>query len=207
MNPVSPAVSGTKTISYNPALMAARCSDGSQPNYVAQTCSSGTYINYNPTASSCPSGSPARSPTMATITSQMIVEANDGGAGDPGYQSGMLVNALVAANNPTAVATTGSGPSGSLPGVLGQTYQNIIQDMVDAIGYCQYYGDTQNSQGNDNGGGWEYGCAGTSTDAAWYDDNSPSQWNAIAEIAANRGAGISIPAIAGQMQSNLGAVE
>jgi hypothetical protein len=199
---------GPKTIYYNPALMAARCSDGTQPNYLLQTCTTGTYINYNAAATTCTTGSPVAPPATAVpcvftfdgnSNGQLLVESND--IGDPGYQTGMLVTALVASQNTAGVARTGV-PAGvynsstiSLPGVLGQTYLNIVQDLVDSIGYCQYYGDSDNASGYDNGGGWEYYCAATVDDASFYDDNSPSQWNAIGLIAASRGFGITIPQI------------
>jgi hypothetical protein len=190
--------SGPKVISYNPALMAARCSDGTQPNYAAKTCATGTYINYNPGATSCTTApvTPCTFTFDGNSNGQVLIEANDA-YGDPGYQSGMIVTALVASGNPAFVATTGVAASVSpaLPGVLGQTYGNIVQDLVDGIGYCQYYGDLESTSGEDNGGGWEYYCAGTSTYADYYDDNSISQWNAIALIAANRGFGITIPPI------------
>jgi hypothetical protein len=124
----------------------------------------------------------------------MIIEGNDS-LGDPGYQSGMLVTALVASGNPAGVAQTGVAGGAGLPGILGQTYQNIVQDLVDGVGHCQYYADDESSSGYENGGGWEYYCAGTIDEAEYYDDNSISQWNAIALVAANRGFGISIPPI------------
>ncbi len=198
MTPYSTTLYGAKTISYNPALMAARCSDGTQPNYTAKTCASGTYINYNPGATTCTTA-PATPCTFTydgNANGQMLIEANDG-IGDPGYQTGMIVTAIVASQNPAGVARTGAAKTATLPGVLGQTYLNIVQDLVDSIGYCQYYGDDQSTSGYDNGGGWEYYCAGTPTSYApyYYDDNSPSQWNAIGLIAANRGFGIAIPQI------------
>jgi hypothetical protein len=71
-------------------------------------------------------------------------------------------------------AYDGVGASAGLPGVPGQTYMNIVQDLIDGIGDCPYYADDENAAGYDNRGGWEYGCAVTSSDASWYDDNSPS---------------------------------
>jgi hypothetical protein len=182
---------GPKTISYNPALMAARCSDGSQPNYAAKTCATGTYINYNPGATSCTSP-PCSFTYDGNNNSQMLIPLNDT-YDYSGYETGMYVTAIVASQNAAGVARTGVGSSAGLPGVLGQTYLNIVQDLIDGIGYCQYYGDAENANGYDNGGGWEYYCAGTYS--AYYDDNSPSQWNAIAMIAANRAFGITIPPI------------
>lgn len=177
-----------KTIGYNPALTAIRCSDGSQPTYSSTpTCTTGTLMNYNPNATSCTSP-PCSFVYDSNGDKEMVYEANDG-EGDPGYQTGMLVTAIVAGQNPTGVAKL--GPSG----VQGQTYLNIVDDLTDAIGFCQWYGDSENSNGDDNGGGWEYGCSGNDAQSSWYDDNSPSQWNAIALIAANRGFGVPIPQI------------
>ncbi len=212
---------GAKTIGYNPAIQASRCSDGSVPTYNgnnAPTCTApATVILYNQGATSCPSAS-CTFAFDGNNNGQMLIEGEDdsfpfcrdyegsstastctmGNSQDPGYQSGMLLTALVASGNMNGVARTGVAPvMGGLPGVLGQTYQNIVQDIADGIGYCQYYGDALNSNGYgyDNGGGWEYYCAGTSSDASLYDDNSISQWNAIALIAASRGFGIAIPPI------------
>jgi hypothetical protein len=191
------APSGPKVINYNPALTAARCSDGTQPNYTAHTCATGTYIQYNAGATSC-AAPPCTFVYDGNSNGQMLYD-NDA---NPGYQTGMLVTALVGTGNPAGIARSGPNAAGSggRPGVIGQTYLSIVQDIIDAIGYCQYYGDAEyapggNGASSDDGGGWEYGCAGTSSDASWYDDNSPSQWNAIGMIAANRGFGITIPPV------------
>ncbi len=184
------SLQGAKSVTYNPALMAARCSDGSQPNYAAKTCATGTYINYNPSATSC-TAPPCSFTYDGNSNAQLLYQGNDGGY--PGYQMGMMLTAIVASQTPAAIAKTGVKASGGLPGVLGQTYKDIVQDLVDGIGYCQYYGDSENSNGYDNGGGWEYYCSATTSNN--YDDNSPSQWNAIGLIAANRAFGITVPPI------------
>lgn len=199
--PAASNIYGQKIISYNPALMAARCSDGTQPDYTAKTCATGTYINYNAGATSCPTANctfPVTGPPYdSNNNGQVVIEGNDG-IGDPGYQTGMMVTAIVASQNKAGIARTGTaattGPN-ALPGILGQSYLNIVQDLIDGIGYCQYYGDDQNAAGYDNGGGWEYYCAGTPAAYNYYDDNSPSQWNAFAMISANRGFGITVPKI------------
>ncbi|MCZ7634911.1 MAG: hypothetical protein M5U12_01890 [Verrucomicrobia bacterium] len=56
------------------------------------------------------------------------------------YQGGMLMDAIIASGTPAAVAVTGPAPSGANPGILGRTYADIIQDMVDAYAWAQYDG-------------------------------------------------------------------
>jgi hypothetical protein len=93
---------------------------------------------------------------------------------NPFYQGGMVIDAIVASGTPTAVTTTGPAASGGNPGILGRTYQSIVQDMVDGYLYCMYFGTA--------GGGWRYSCGN-------FPDNSASQWGAIGLIAAVRGFG------------------
>ena len=133
MTPYTSTPAGPKIISYNPALMAARCSDGTQPNYTAKTCATGTYINYNPGATSCTTAptTPCTFTYDGNGNGQILIEANDG-VGDPGYQTGMIVTAIVASQNTAGIARTGAvSRSGGLPGVLGQTYLNIVQRLID----------------------------------------------------------------------------
>lgn len=80
------------------------------------------------------------------------------------YQTGMLLDAIVASGTPNAVAATGPA------GITGRRYVDIVQDMVDNISYCQYDSATL-------GGGWYYSCNG-------YVDNSISQWMAIGLLGA-----------------------
>ncbi len=84
--------------------MAARCSDGTQPNYTAKTCATGTYIAYNPGAASCTTApsTPCTFTYDANSNGQILYEANDS-SGDPGYQTGMLVTAIVASQNKAGV--------------------------------------------------------------------------------------------------------
>ncbi|MGP0074265.1 MAG: hypothetical protein ACLPWF_20315 [Bryobacteraceae bacterium] len=187
--PESTTYEGTKTFSYNPANMAVRCSDGTEPtSYGPPAVCGGTAkpINYNPGATSCTTAptTPCNFTYDINGNGQLIVTGNDS-FGDPGYQMGMFVDALVATANPTGVAK--AGPTG----VVGQTYKNIVTDIVDAIGYCEFSGDYEETDGVDNGGAWQYNCAG-GTSLPNYNDNSPSQWDAIGLIAANRGFGIPI---------------
>jgi hypothetical protein len=106
-----------------------------------------------------------------------------------GYEDGQYADALVASGTPNATAAT--GPSG----ITGQTFYNIVQDIADAAGYCQYQGDsdvatTGSTRGANSamGGGWWYSCQSGG-------DNSVSQWAAIGLIGAQRGFGIAIPQI------------
>lgn len=87
------------------------------------------------------------------------------------YQTGMILSALVATGTPGAVAGTGGS------GVIGRTYLDIAQDIVDSISYCQY--------DSSMGGGWYYTCNGPS-------DNSISQWMSIGLLGA-RSFGAQLP--------------
>jgi hypothetical protein len=91
---------------------------------------------------------------------------------NPNYEDGMVMDAIVATGTPAAV--TVNGPAG----VVGRTYKDIIQDMVDAYTFCVVRDNT--------GGGWRYGCPDG------VGDGSVSQWAAIGMIAANRGFGTNI---------------
>jgi hypothetical protein len=96
------------------------------------------------------------------------------------YEGGMIMDAIVATGTPNAITTTGAAAGGGNPGVLGRTYKDIIQDMVDGYAYCQLdYAPA---------GAWGYGCNTN------YQDNSVSQWAAIGLIAAHRVWGIAISA-------------
>jgi hypothetical protein len=90
------------------------------------------------------------------------------------YQSGMVMDAIVASGTPNAIAPT--GPTN----VIGRKYKEIVQDMLDWYAYCQ-------SDNWDIGGAWRYSC---NQDP----DNSASQWGAIGLIAAERNWNITIPA-------------
>ena len=190
-----PEAIASKSVTYNPAIAVDRCSDGTTPNFAVNppTCTApATLIQYNPGATSCTSP-PCNITFDINHNGQWLYEGND--SGDPGYQVGMFVDAIVATNNPVGTAKAGPTTSDGLPGVYGQTYQNIVTDLVDGILYCQYGGDPYGgtSNGYDQGGGWSYYCATTNFE---YDDNSISQWNAVGLIGAQRGFGISIPKIA-----------
>lgn len=90
----------------------------------------------------------------------------------PYYQGGMFMDAIVASGTPNAVAATGPA------NVIGRTYRNIVQDMVDGYSYAQYDSPLY--------GGWRYS-------ANEFPDNSACQWAAIGMIAAERNWGCTIP--------------
>ncbi len=173
-----------KTYDYNPATANYGCSSGyptpTNPNCLAPA----TKILYNPGATSC--GSPPCSFTFDGNGNGLAVHAASG-SGEPTYEGGQYIEAIVAGSNPNATSRTGPA------GVVGTTYQNIVQDMVDYYAYSQYNRDLDVSQGytrggNQQGGGW------------WYSpqtggDNSASQWAAIGIIAGERGFNVTIPPI------------
>jgi hypothetical protein len=170
---------------YNPAKAAFICADGSVP----QTSDSGACTGhggqhqYNPSATSCTA--PPCTYTFDGNKDGMMAYSNDG-SGEYTYTTSPFLDMLVASGTPNAKATTGS--------VVGMTFQNIIQDILDFYGYSQYNYNYDVAQGYTRGnsqyagGGWLYG-------PQQGDDNSTSQWAAIAYISGQRGSGISIPPI------------
>ena len=90
------------------------------------------------------------------------------------YQSGMIMDAIMASGTPNAVTTTGP------VGIIGRTYRDIVQDYADLLYYAQY-------DSNPRGGGWRYNI----NDAP---DNSPCQWAAIGLIPWDRLEGWGKPA-------------
>jgi PKD domain len=88
------------------------------------------------------------------------------------YELGSVMDAIVSSKTPNAVAATGPA------GIVGRTYKELVQDMVDMYAYGQY---------NDiNYGGWRYN---------WGDfpDNSACQWAAIGILAARDLWGCTVP--------------
>jgi len=145
---------------------------------------------YNYDLPSCPNG--AVTPCTYTFdgnSNGQAIYANNNYVNEPFYQGGQFIDALVASSEQNGIAKAGVGPSGSLPGIVGQTYYNIVQDLVDGYLYCQYNQDST----YEPGGGWWYYCPELGQGS--YDDNSVSQWGAIGLIAAQRGFGIPIPTI------------
>jgi len=103
-------------------------------------------------------------------------------SGQPMYQGGAIIDAIVGSGTPGAITHTGVGAGGGLPGINGISYKDLAQDMVDGYNYCQNTYPT--------GGAWGYNCLNTN-----YNDNSVSQWAAIGNIGASRGFGIGIPGV------------
>jgi len=92
----------------------------------------------------------------------------------PAYETGAVIDALVASGTPDVTARTGNA------NVLGKTYKTIVQDMVDMFAWGQ-------ADSGSGYGGWQY---------AWNvgSDNSAAQWGAIGGIAAERFFGCTVPA-------------
>lgn len=90
----------------------------------------------------------------------------------PYYQGGMFIDAIVASGTPNAGASTGPA------NVIGRTYKDIIQDMVDDHAAAEYDASP--------GGGWRYNFNE-------YPDNSACQWAAIGLIAAESQWGCIVP--------------
>ncbi len=175
----------SNTYNFNPATANYGCTSG-YPSAQYPACQPpATQVFYNPGAVSCPN--PPCAFTFDGNDNGYYLLATGDNLGYPMYEGGQFIDAIVASQAPASVATTGGA------NVLGQTYKNIVQDMIDGIGYCQYGSDLDVSQGytrgtNYQGGGWWYSCQEG-------DDNSVSQWSAIGNIGANRGFGIAIPSI------------
>jgi len=89
------------------------------------------------------------------------------------YQGGQFIDAIVASGTPAAVTITGPA------NVIGRTYLDIVQDMVDGYNFCLY--------GASPGGSWYYSCNG-------FADQSVSQWGAIGFVGAES-FGASVPNI------------
>jgi PKD repeat protein len=117
------------------------------------------------------------SPIVSLPIGLMNVDGNGNGLGVyinqsyQQYQGGMIIDAIVASGTPTAVASTGP------PNVMGRTYNNIVQDLVDGYLNCMYR--------SYPGGGWRYSCQE-------FPDNSACQWGAIGIIPAERLFGASV---------------
>ena len=202
---LSPSYTGggsyTDSFVYNPATANFGCSDGMAPTFTNSGGSQGycnagaTEVFYNPGATSCTMGTPS---TPCTFTfdgnnNLQLLLVNGDGDGEPNYQGGAIIDAIVASGLPSATAATGvgSGGSGSYPGVLGESYANIVQDLVEGYEYGQWgSGPQYDVEGGSyprgypqyGGGAWLYG-------PQQGDDNSVSQWAAIGLISAVRGFG------------------
>jgi hypothetical protein len=187
----------TNTYQYNPATVNYGCSDGSQVQTNGTCVAPATPVYYNAGATSCTSP-----PCVFTFDGNKdgnMIYSNDG-SGEQIYTGGPFMDALVASETPNALAPTGPG------GVLGLSYQNIVQNMADWYAACQYEYDED--PGNEptydgyargggysaSGGGWLYTCQEG-------DDNSTSQWAAIGLIGAFRGFNLAIPPVVTDMNN------
>ena len=99
-----------------------------------------------------------------------------GGNGDEPYQLGMVIDAIVASGTPGALATTGPAD------VIGRSYADIVQDMVDWYAWAQ--------SDNPSHGGWQYGAFNNTGGSQ---DNSASGWAATGLTAAEDLFGSTIP--------------
>lgn len=100
---------------------------------------------------------------------------------DPPYQGGSFIDAIVATGTPAAVTQTG------IAQVIGRTYADVAQDMVDAYAFGQTDG-----TGSAVHGGWVYSWYNNSGNGTT--DNSANQWAVIGMLAAERNFGLTIPA-------------
>ncbi len=185
LNFLATQANATNTYQYNPATQNFTCQDGSIPTTGDPNCAShgGKHL-YNPGASSCTS--PPCTFTFDGNADGLMIYSADG-SGETTYTTAPFLDMLIASGTPNATAPTGA--------VAGMTYKNIIQDILDWYAYGQYGYDYDVSLGytrgygySAQGGGWLYG-------PQQGDDNSTSQWAAIAFISGQRGAGLTIPAI------------
>jgi hypothetical protein len=95
-------------------------------------------------------------------------------SGEDLYCTGIAAMAIVGSNTPDRVVTTGP--------LAGQTYKQVLTNMVDYFAWAQNDVNTGNSRG-----GWRYGANYGSS------DNSVSQWPVLALISAEQW-GINAPA-------------
>jgi hypothetical protein len=91
-----------------------------------------------------------------------------------GYTLGPVIDAFVASGEPNRLTTTGNAD------VIGRTYKDVVQDMVDWYVAAQTYTGTY-------WGGWDYNGFSSRNDF------SVAQWGAIGLIAAEQNFGITIP--------------
>jgi hypothetical protein len=181
---------------FDPSVSNYTCSNGypttSNPTY--PYCGAGTQVFYTPSSTACKS--PPCSYTFDANTNSQMIYSNDG-SGEYIYTTGPFIDSLVASGTPNALAPTGTAAGGGLPGILGQSYKNIVQDMADWYNACQYEYDFDLGNpltaayargSNAAGGGWLYDCQQG-------DDNSTSQWGAIGLIGAQRAFGITTPQV------------
>jgi hypothetical protein len=187
----------TSTYKYNPATVNYGCSDGSQVQTDGSCKAPAGKVFYNAGATTCTA--PPCTFTFDGNGDGQMAFSNDN-SGEPIYTGGPFMDALVASGTPSATAPT--GPSG----ILGLSYHNLVQNMVDWYAACQWGDDydpgnqpgfngyTRGAGYSASGGGWLYQCQQG-------DDNSTSQWAAIGFIGAYRGFGLTIPQVVKDMNN------
>ena len=118
-----------KTYTYNPAVTNFGCLNGTAPEPSGGACSDGSHVLYNSAASSCTTP-PCTFTFDGNSNGQMVYSSQQYYFG---YEQGMYIDALVASGTPNATA-----PSTAPTGIANETYQNIVQDIVDFSAFSQY---------------------------------------------------------------------
>ncbi len=120
---------------------------------------------------------------QAAITDQAYGDPDQNGNGigievvdgNPIYQGGQVMMALVASGTPNMKAPIGGA------GIMGRTYRDIVEDMAE-----MYYWGQGDDEWGYGAGGWRYGWQGQG-------DNSASQWAALGLEAAEEQSWIKVP--------------
>jgi len=181
----------SNTYQYNPATVNYGCSDGSSVLTTGACGGTATKVYYNASTTTCTS--PPCTFAFDANANGEAVYSNDG-SGEVIYTGGPFVDAMVASKNAAAVAKTGSAH------IMGVSYANLVTDMLDYYGGCQYENDvdpgnpaevgtTRGAGYSASGGGWLYSCQEG-------DDHSTSQWAAISFVSGQRGSGFGFNAAA-----------
>jgi hypothetical protein len=89
-------------------------------------------------------------------------------SGRPTYETGMVMQAIVASNTPTRLVNTGP--------CTGMTYAQVVTDTVDYFAWAQ-------TDGGTGIGGWAYGPVNNNST---HGDNSISQWPVLGLVAAEQ---------------------
>lgn len=108
-------------------------------------------------------------------------------SGHTNYEQGLAIGALAASGAPLATADTGNATY-----VLGRTYQDIVQDMVDWYSWSQIEGTNFPTVGAR--GGWYYTAGNNWASSASYGDNSAAQWAYVGLEAGVENFGANLPA-------------
>lgn len=122
--------------------------------------------------------------------------------GHTNYEQGLAMGALAGSGTPLATADTGQATY-----VLGRTYQDIVQDMVDWYSWSQIDGNSFPLSGAR--GGWYYTAANNRAWSSSYGDNSAAQWAYIGLEAGVANFGASLPGwvktqLAGYLHNQIG---